>query len=132
MGAIAELTKEGKAYNDGFDSIVIRRVGGCIVGGRTLDLTGFTDSVVKAGHIIIREKSTNTFKPLGVSSGAYATLPTGCEYAGVLRASVDADAPFAAIMYDGEVNDECLPYPLTDALRTALKSAFPSLYFMHD
>lgn len=130
MGAIAELTKQGDAFNDGYDSIVIRRKGGCIIGGRTLDMTGFTQ--VNAAHIIIREKSTDTYKPLGVSSGAYVTLPTGCEYKGVLTRSVSADKPFANIMYDGEVNDECLPYPLTDALRTALKTAFPSLYFMHD
>lgn len=130
MGAIADLTKKGDEFNDGYDSIVIRRKGGCIIGGRTLDMTGFDK--VCAGHIVIREKDTDTYKPVGVTSGAFDALPEGCEYKGVLTKSITKDEPFGNIMYDGEVNDLCLPCPLTDALRTALKTAFPSLYFDHD
>ncbi len=130
MGAIADLTKQGDVFNDGYDSIVIRRPGGCIIGGRTLDMTGFDK--VRAGHIIIREKETNTFKPLGISNGAFVSLPEGCEYKGILTGSVTKEKPFGNIMYDGEANDECLPCPLTDTLRAALKTAFPSLYFDHD
>lgn len=124
------MTKKGDEFNDGYDSIVIRRKGGCIISGRTLDMTGFKK--VNAGHIIIRKKDTNTYKPLGVSNGAFVSLPDGHEYKGVLIRSVSEDKPFASIMYDGEVNDQCLPCPLTDDLRAALKTAFPSLYFDHD
>ncbi len=130
MGAIAEMTKQGEVFNDGYDSIVIRRKGGCITAGRTLDMTGFDK--VRAGHIIIREKDTNTYKPLGITNGAFDDLPEGHEYKGILTNSVIKELPFASIMYDGEVNDLCLPCPLTDSLRTALKTAFPSLYFDHD
>ncbi len=130
MGAIADLTIQNEVFSEGFDSVVIRRPGGCIIGGRTLDLTGFAE--VKAGHIIIREKETDTYKPLGATDGAFDSLPEGCEYEGVLTRSVTAKEPLGNIMYDGEVNDLCLPCPLTDALRTALKAAFPSLYFKHD
>ncbi len=130
MGAIAEMTKQGDSFNDGYDSIVIRRKGGCITAGRTLDMTGFDK--VRAGHIIIREKETDTYKPLGVSNGAFASLPDRCEYRGILTNLVTKELPFANIMYDGEVNDLCLPYPLTDSLRADLKTAFPSLYFDHD
>ena len=126
------MTKQGEVFNDGNDSIVIRRVGACIIGGRTLDLTGFLEKVVKAGHILIREIETDTWKPLSVSNGAYNTLPTGHEYVGILKASISADMPFAAIMYEGEVNDVASPYPLTDALKTTLKAALPGLYFKHD
>ncbi len=130
MGATADLTKQGDVFNDGYDSIVIRREGGCIIGGRTLDMTGFDK--VRAGHIVIREKATDTYKPLGVTNGAFDSLPDGHEYKGVLTRGISADQPFGNIMYDGEVNDECMPCPLTDELRTALKTAFPSLYFYHD
>lgn len=132
MSAIADLNKQGGVFNDGNDSIVIRRRGGGIIGGRTLDMSGFPESEVRAGHIIIREAATDTYKPLGVSGGEFAALPSGHEYKGVLVASVPADAPFAAIMYDGEVNDLAMPYTMTEAHRTALKTALPSLYFMHD
>lgn len=132
MGAIAEMTQEGQTFSDGNDAIVIRRAGACIIGGRTLDMTGFPDKHVRAGHIIIHETATDTYKPLGVSNGAYSSLPTGHTYQGVLRASKPADMAMASIMYEGEVNDLASPYPVTDAIKTALKTALPGLYFKHD
>lgn len=132
MGAIADLTKQEEVFADGNDSIVIRRITGSITGGRTLDMMGFPDSRVRAGHIIICETATDTYKPLGVSSGAFSALPTGHEYKGALIGSVSAGEPFSGILYDGEVNDLAMPYPLTDTLRAALKTALPSLNFMHD
>ena len=126
------MTQEGKSFTDGNDAIVIRRPGACIIGGRTLDMTGFPDKQVKAGHIIIHETLTDTWKPLGVTNGAYNSLPEGHTYEGVLRASKSADDPLASIMYEGEVNDLASPYPLTDAIKTALKAALPGLYFKHD
>ena len=132
MGAIAEMTRDGHSFSDGMDSVVIRRPGACIIGGRTLDMTGFPERDVKAGHIIIRETATDTWKPLGVTNGAYDSLPSGHTYQGVLRASKPADYALASIMYEGEVNDVASPYPVTDSLKTALKSVLPGLYFKHD
>src|SRR5438045_1372797 len=46
-----------------------------IRGGRTLDTTGFTPSVINAGHIIIRETATGNYKPMpATGDGAIATL----------------------------------------------------------
>lgn len=132
MGAIAEMTHKGKEFNDGNDAIVIRRVGACLIGGRTLDMTGFPEDHVNAGHIIIREAETDTYKPMPVSNGAYGSLPTGFAYVGVLRASKPKEQPFASIMYEGEVNDIASPYEVTAAMKTALKVVLPGLYFMHD
>lgn len=96
-------------------------------------MTGFTDDVVKGGHIIIRSTTDETdYRPMPVSNGAFGTLTTGFEYAGILVRSVTKKDPRAAIQYDGEINDKAMPYPLTDTLKTALKAALPSLYFMHD
>lgn len=132
MGAIADMTRQNAEFSDGNDSIVIRRQGGMIAGGRTLDMSEFPFDTVRAGHIIIHETETDTYRPLGVANGAYSALPTGHTYSGVLFASIHRRRPFAAIMYDGEVNDIASPYPLTDSIKSALKTAFPSLYFMHD
>lgn len=132
MGAIANMTQESNVYSDGMDSVVIRRVGACLIAGKTLDMTDFPDDFVKAGHIVIRVTSDDTYKPLGVSDGAYSSLPAGSEYVGVVRASKPKSAPFVSIMYTGEVNDNASPYPLTEEIKTALKAALPGLYFKHD
>ncbi|MDE6339636.1 MAG: hypothetical protein K2K97_07615 [Muribaculaceae bacterium] len=132
MGAKAEMIQEGKIFSDGLDAVVIRRAGACIIGGRTLDMTGFPDKHVRAGHIIVHETATDTWKPLGVSNGAYSALPEGHTYEGVLRASKPADMALASIMYEGEVNDLASPYPVTDSIKTAMKAALPGLYFKHD
>lgn len=132
MGAIADLTNEEKVILSGEDSIVIRRLISSVIGGRTLDMTGFPDEYIKAGHPVIYEKSTDTWKPFPVSNGAFSTLPAGSEYKGVVIATKPAKRPFVGIMYAGEVNDEVMPYKLTDAMRTALKTALPQLVFTHD
>ena len=126
------MTRDGNSFSDGMDAVVIRREGACIIGGRTLDVSGFTDKTVRAGHIIIRETDTDTWKPLGVSNGSYTDLPEGHSYEGVMKKSKPADEPLASIMYEGEVNDMASPYPVTDAIKTALKTALPGLYFKHD
>lgn len=132
MGAIADLTNEEKAILDGNDSIVIRRLISSVIGGRTLDMTGFPDKFVKAGHIVICEKSTDTWKPYPVTDGKFAAMPSGYEYKGVVIATKPTDKPFVSIMYAGEVNDMAMPYELTDEMRDALKGALPQLVFTHD
>ena len=130
MSAIANLNGNPTRILDGDDAIVIRHFGAGIQGGRTLDVNGF-DKAIRAGHVIIRETATNTYKPMPVSEGNYASLPSGHEYVGVLVASVPLDEPFAAIMYDGEVNDVASPYSV-ESIKAALKTALPKLVFLHD
>lgn len=129
----ADLNLADESYDDGLETILIRRKGGRIIGGRTLNMTGFTGDKVKAGHIIIKSSTDdNDYRPMPVSNGAFGTLATGFEYAGILVRTVTAKDPRAAIQYDGEINDKVMPYPLTPTLKAALKAALPSLYFMHD
>ena len=132
MGAIADLTEKGAVYSDGMDSIVIRRCGACLIGGCTLDMTGFPDDTVRAGHFVIHETITDTYKPLGVKDGAYVAIPEGHTYEGVVLASQSAKQPFVSVMYEGEVNDLASPYPVTDTIKEALKTTLPGLYFKHD
>lgn len=133
MGTTVELRNANEdVFVDGNDSIVIRRYLGGITGGRSLDMTNFPDKYIKGGHVVIYETATDTFKPMPVSNGVYSSLPTGCEYKGVVVRTKPADKAIVGIMNNGEVNDKALPYPLTDAMRNALKTAIPTLIFTHD
>ena len=137
MSAKANLVDESKTIVAGLDSVVIRQYNGGITGGRTLDMTDFPDSAVKAGHLVIRvldEDNVNyTYKPMPVNGTTYGTLPENHEYCGVVVASKPADQALVGIMDDGRVNDEAMPYQFADATqRAAVKSALPNLIFEHD
>lgn len=93
-------------------------------------MTGFPSDLkcIKAGHVVIRSTSDETlYKPMPVASDgkAYAALPEGYEYVGVVVATKPVDYPLVGIMYAGEVNDVASPYPVTD-IKSALKTALPA------
>lgn len=132
MGATANLANGLQTIESGMDSVVIRKYGAGIIGGRTLDVSSVATDVIKAGHVIIRSSTDDTdYKPMSVKEGAYDTLPAGYEYAGVLVRSITKKEPLAAIMYAGEVNDKASPYSV-DSIKAAMKTALPGLVFMHD
>ena len=135
MSVYADMVSKKKKVLFGDDTIVIRHINSSITGGRTLDVSGFTDSVIKAGHIVVRKKDSDgayIYSPLGVKNGAYVALPDGAEYVGVVINSMPSDEPVVGIMDDGRVNDVAMPYPITDDMRKALKTALPNLIFEHD
>lgn len=136
MGAQANLNQEGMKILSANDSIVIRNYGAGIKGGRTLDMSDFPSDLkcIRAGHVVIRSTTDETlYKPMPVANGgeAYASLPEGFEYVGVVVATKPVDYPLVGIMYAGEVNDVASPYPVT-SIKAALKTALPGLVFMHD
>lgn len=120
-----------ESFGFGNDPIVIRNYVSGDKGGRVLDVTGFTEEYIRAGHVIIKETATNTYKPMPVSDGAYAALPEGHEYVGVAYSTKSVAEPFVAIMYAGTVNDVASPFPVDD-IKAALKTALPTLVFNHD
>lgn len=124
-----DLTPNKTQVVFGEDSVVIQKYISGIKGGRTLDVTGFADSVIKAGHVIIVKDGV--YSPMPVSGGAYSTLPSGAAYAGVLYRSIPAAKPAASIMTWGEVNAEAVPYAMTSIL-AAFKSACPHIDFIKD
>ena len=140
MGAKTNLGKfDGMNVVSELDSVVIRHYGSGITGGRSLDMTGFTGTAIKAGHMTIKtldEDGKNyTFKPMPVADDGvhYASLPANHEYAGVVVSSKPADEAMVGIMDDGRVNDEAMPYQFADATqRAAVKAALPNLIFEHD
>ena len=122
----ANLTTSRTEINDGLDAIVFQQALGGVPGGRTLDTSGITETAVKAGHIIIVETATGNHKPLAITGGAYATLPAGHSYVGVLRYSVPKSDPRAAIVTIGQVNTKACPAPVTEAI----KSGLPQIKFV--
>lgn len=136
MGAQANLSNDHMHIDSSNDSIVIRKYGAGINGGRTLDMTNFPANLkcIKAGHVVIRSKEDETlYKPMPVAEdgNGYASLPENYEYVGVVAATKSVDYPLVGIMYAGEVNDKASPYPVT-AIMAALKTALPGLVYMHD
>jgi hypothetical protein len=131
--AVADLTNEPQKIITGNDNIVIVDNFQSIRGGRTLDVTGFTPDVINAGHVIIKETSTGEYKPMPLNGAndAYAALPTGHTYAGILIASIPAKKPFAGILVRGTVNPAAAPYPMSGIL-AAVKTALPLIDFRED
>src|ERR1043166_2664813 len=66
--AIANLNDSTITLDDGKDSVVIVDNFQSIRGGRTLDVTGFMPTSIRAGHVIIKETSTGQYKPMPVTA----------------------------------------------------------------
>ena len=124
-----DLTPNKNQVVFGDDSIVIQKYISGIKGGRTLDVTGFAEKVIKAGHVIIVKDGK--YMPMPVSGSAYAALPDGAAYAGILYRSILAAKPAASIMTWGEVNAVAVPYAM-DAILAAFKTACPHIDFIKD
>lgn len=120
-----------ESFGFGKDSIVIRKYVAGYQQGRLLDVTNYEEEYIRKGHVIIYDTTSEVHKPMPVSNGAYASLPSGHAYAGVATHTVSVKEPFVGIMYNGEVNDVASPYSV-DAIRAALKEAVPTLVFKHD
>lgn len=119
------------AFEFGNDPIVIRVYGKSIIGGRLLDVEGYTEPYIRMGQIIIRDETNGVSKPLPIVGGSYDSLPEGWVYEGVSKTTTTKEEPFVGVMYEGEVNDLASPYPLNAELLAALKSALPELAFKH-
>lgn len=125
----AELNREKFEVNDGLDSIVIVNDLGDVPGGRTIDTSRLAEdvTVVKSGHILIKEDATENVAALGVSDGNYETLPEGYSYLGVLKATVLKKDPRGAILTIGQVNAAASPYPVTETIMKEL----PMIQFLY-
>lgn len=133
MAGYVNLSNTGQTISDGNDSIVIMNNFESIKGGKTLDTTGFAPTVIKAGHVVIRETATGLYKPMPLATNdtVYGTLPAGHTYAGILVSTIQTAKPFAGIMVRGTVNSTASPFVLTTIL-SAVKTALPQLIFTAD
>lgn len=124
---MVDLVNEKNTVVFGNDSIVVQKFLAGIKGGRALDVTGFSPEVINAGHVIITD-GNGVYKPMPVSESAYASLPDGYSYAGVLVNSILTSKPAAAIMTIGQVNEAALPYEVPADFKTAC----PHIEFIKD
>ena len=127
------MTTDYQEFGFGNDPIVIRKELDDIKGGVILDVTGYTEEIIYAGHPVIRDKAAGvTYKPFPVVEGALGTLPEGYEYAGVVIKSKPASEPFVSVLTIGEVNENALKFPLTAEIKAAFKAAVPTINWAHD
>lgn len=127
------LTNDNLQLNSEYDNVIIVDFISGFRGGVTLVTTGFGLPVINAGHVIIKETATGSFKPMPLASGntAYDALPAGHTYAGILVASIPTAKPFAAVMDNGTVNPLAVKFAYTSIL-SALKTALPQITFRED
>ena len=131
--AHANLANEVQEIITGNDNVVICKVLMTVRGGRTLDVTDYPKDIINAGHVIIRETSTKEYKPMPLNTAgtAYADLPAGHTYAGILIGTILTKRPFAGILVSGQVNHAAAPFPMSSIL-TAVKTALPLIDFRED
>lgn len=120
-----------ETFIHGNESVIIRNYLDGVKGGVVLDTEDFTDDLVRCGHVIIKESDGDNCKPMPVSDGAYGSLEDGYEYFGVCAATVPADAPLAAVMTAGEVNENAVPYSIS-SIKSDLIAAMPNIRWAHD
>lgn len=137
----ANLTRNpSQGIDTSADTIVVGPMIEDIAGGRTLDVEGFTfageaPAVIKGGHLIVEEDETGVLKPLSTNGAgdAYAALPSGHSYKGILFGSILTADPRASVMVRGRVNTEAAVQAQgLPAYPTAAVDALPLIRFTKD
>ena len=131
-GVKGDLNNTPVQVDTTLDSIIIKKVTYDVTGGKSLDVTGVTDEVLKAGRVIIMETSTGAYKPLAISGGSYVALPSGHEYKGILVATILTKRPFASIMLGGDVNEGAVINYDLPAIPSDAKTVFTQILFTKD
>lgn len=129
---VADLNNTPSQIDPTFDSVIIKKVLIDIPGGKTLDVTGVTQDVLKSGRIIVEQTSTGDHKPLKITAGAYEALPSGHTYKGILIATILTNRPFAAIMLSGDVNEGAIVNYELPAIPAEAKTALTHILFTKD
>lgn len=112
---MVDLVSQKEELLDSNDSIAITNALECLTGGRSLVVTGYPKTSIKAGHPIIKETATGFYKPMPLNGGgtAFASLPAGHVYVGVLYATVLTAKPLASIMTIGTVNKNAVQFDIS-------------------
>ncbi len=107
----ADLNNEATEITNANDSIVIKSNLESIEGGRTLDVVGYPATVIKAGHVLLKSDSSDSWKPMpvvgtgGVKSTGALTAGSGYTndgtYTGVALTGGSGSGAKATIVVDG-------------------------------
>lgn len=130
MSNYVDLSKETTVHSD--EAVIVKHIAG-LPGGRALDLSTYKNlkdgtDVIKAGHLIVKNKETQAVSPLDIDNqGAYVEVPITAELVGVLEYGVTKTEPIGAILTAGQVNGKRLPYKLADGTKEKL----PRIEFLY-
>lgn len=124
--------RSGETFiNTDNESIVIPYIQETKRGGACIDFTGFTPSVLHAGHIIIYNSTSGVYAPMPISGTNYGTLPDNFAYFGVLINTIEKSNPFGSILTRGQVNPNAMPYGW-GSISSAVISALPHITWVTD
>lgn len=89
--SIINLNDTALNFDDGLDGVVIKDNFESIRGGWSLDVAGFTPTVIRKGHVIIRSTATGQYKPMPVTGvNAISALGVANSGAGYVNAGTYA------------------------------------------
>ncbi|QYS85415.1 hypothetical protein JJC03_09200 [Flavobacterium oreochromis] len=132
MATTANLNNTPVQVDTTFDDIIVRKATHDIPGGKTLDVTGVADEVLKAGRIVIQNTTSGDMKLLLIVSGNYESLPSGYAYKGILKASILKTKPFASVVVGGEINEAAAVNYGLPAIPAEAKTALTHIIFTKD
>ncbi len=115
MSKQAVLSKTRQTIDTTNDSVIIVEHIADLPGGRTLDVTGFPDDEISAGHVVIKDEE-GVYKPLPTDGN----VPASHTVEGVTVASCKKDNAQVSVMYNGTVNEAYAKYPYSDAVKKKL------------
>lgn len=109
------LTSSVTSADSTNDGIVIIKSFMDIPGGVVLDVTGWTDETIYAGHGVIKRDADGEYFPLPKTG----TIPASHTAVGVVKASVLTSKPAVGVVLGGQVNEKAMVYPVSAAFKTA-------------
>lgn len=117
-----KLNNEKINVDTTWDGVIIEKYIDGVTCGKSLDLTGFTDKVLKCGHVVIKEDGK--YKPAPITDGAYGSL-AGKVIVGVVYKTHIPEREGTPIMTRGKVNEKAYKnwtgVEYTSEIKTALK-----------
>lgn len=128
-GPYVDLTSKKDYPSNGKDQVVWRSKLGYYDGGRTLDVSALTDVAVYAGHIIVRDKTTEICRPLEVTDKSFNDIKANDEIIGLTVSSVPKEKAFVSMVTIGIAAENALPFTMTAELKEKVQKTLPGLQF---
>ncbi|WP_313374325.1 hypothetical protein [Chishuiella sp.] len=128
-GLYVELTSSKEYPTNGKDQVVWRNKLGYYNGGRTLDVTNLTDTAIYAGHIVVRDKTTEVCRALEVADDTFSDIKENDEILGLTVSSVPKEKAFVSMVTIGIAAENALPFKMTAELKEKVQKALPGLQF---
>lgn len=128
--AVVNMTRRKEQVGTTLDNVVMPVVLDTVENGRSLDVSDFTGTHIKGGHLIIKKNGEALYKPMPIKADGtgYDTLPADYSYNSFQYGTVTKERAFGALMIRGVLVTEASPYPLDDILAD-LKEALPLVTF---